>query len=67
MGWHNFHNVETLEETGQKTPAFLTNNAWVYDVLQQYWGKALVWTSAKKFLKTKDDRQVYRLTPISLA
>ncbi len=58
--WHNFTILETLEETEFRTPAYLTDNATVFKILQNYWGKSPAWTNAKKYLKTKDGRQAYR-------
>ncbi len=58
--WHNYHNLETLEEDGIKTLTFLTGNAIVFTTLQHYWGKSPAWTNTKKFLKTKNGRGAYR-------
>ena len=58
--WHNYHNLQTLEEDGVKTPAFHTDNAIVFTTLQHYWGKSPAWTNAKKFTKTKNGREAYR-------
>ncbi len=38
--WHNFTNLETLDETAPRTPAFHTDNAAVFMILQAYWGKS---------------------------
>ena len=43
--WHNFTNLETLEEDGIRTPTFLTDNATLFATLQAYWGKSPAWTN----------------------
>jgi hypothetical protein len=53
--------LETLETDGPFEPScFLTNMATVYNILHSCWGKSSWWHHTKKFIKTKNGRQVYR-------
>jgi hypothetical protein len=53
--------LETLESDGPFEPSFLASMATVYNVLHACWGKSSWWSHVKRFSKTKNGRQVYRI------
>ncbi len=53
--------LETLESDGPFEPSFLANMVRVYNVIHACWGKLSWWSHVKKFGKTKNGQQVYRI------
>ncbi len=52
--------LETLESDGLFEPSFPANMVTVYNVLHACWGISSWWSHVKKFIKTKNERQVSR-------
>ncbi len=53
--------LETLESDGPFEPSFLADMVMAYNILHACWGKSSWWSHVKKFSKTKNGGQVYRI------
>jgi hypothetical protein len=58
--WHNFHNLETLEEDGVCHLTFNADNRTVFHVLFSYWGRNPAWSNVKAYTRATNGRAAWR-------
>jgi hypothetical protein len=58
--WHNFHNLEILEEDAARHLTFNADNCTVFQVLFSYWGKNPAWSNIKMYTRTTNGRAAWR-------